>query len=35
MGLFLCQVKVGFPETLETSLNPPLYTYIVDVQHII
>ena len=24
MGIFLCQVKVGFPETLETSLNPPL-----------
>ena len=24
MGIFLCQVKVGFPETLETCLNPPL-----------
>ena len=24
MGIFLCQVKVGFPETLETSLNLPL-----------
>ena len=24
MGIILCRVKVWIPETLETSLNPPL-----------
>ena len=33
MGIFLCQVKVGFPETLETSLNPSLVTIETAIYH--